>query len=165
MPTEFCAIAQTEYVVPVERPVTGCEYVTGELPNGIAVPPVAGTRVPKASLQTPGLDVAKRNHAVAAAPLGFALPLKVPVVDVRIVGVPVVTPGTCGGVVKVSNAPSCVPMVFWAIAQKKYVLPGSRLEMDAAFDVGVLPEPTKVPPDVGVRVPKVSLQAVGSVRL
>ena len=37
--------------------------------------------------------------------------------------------------------------------------------MDAAFDDGVLPAPTKVPPETGVRVPKVSLHVVGSVRL
>ena len=40
-----------------------------------AEPPAAGVRVPKTSLQVPGLLVLKRNHAVVASPLGSTEPL------------------------------------------------------------------------------------------
>ena len=64
-------------------------------------------------------------------------------------------------VVKVSNAPSCVPMVFWAIAQKKYVVLGERPEIDALK--GLAPEAagTTVPPLKGARAPNTVLHEPG----
>ena len=149
-------------MVPAVSPVTFSLKVTGAFPKGIAVPPVAGTRVPKASLQTPGLDVEYRNQAVAAAPVGFAEPVSVPVVAVSAEGVVVVTVGTWGGVVKDSTEPRRVPMVFCAMAQNQYWLPGSRPESDRASVTGTSPAPRLVPPAAGARVPKVSLHVPGS---
>ena len=70
------------------------------------VPPVAGTRVPKVSLQVPGLVVAMRNQAVVAAPLGFADPFKVMAMPVA---PSVLTVGGLAGVVNDISEPRPVP--------------------------------------------------------
>jgi hypothetical protein len=82
------------------------------------------------------------------------------VTDVAVV---VDTVGVSAGVVKERMAPKAVPDAFCAMAQKKYVLPGSRPVVVSENDVAVVPLPTRVPPVAGTRVPKLSLQAPGFV--
>ena len=86
-------------------------------PDPSAEPPAAGARVPKVSLQVPGLVVAYRNQPVVAPPPGFAVPLSWALAPVRSVALLVFTAGTLGSVVKLSTAPNEVPMAFCAIAQ------------------------------------------------
>jgi hypothetical protein len=63
------------------------------LPDKV-IPPVAGTRTPELSLQlAPGLNVSSRNQAVVVSPFGFADPLRVADVILRLVAVLVVTTG------------------------------------------------------------------------
>src|SRR5437868_6620206 len=100
------------------RPVTGCEKLTKVRPEPRAVPPLAGTRVPKVSLQAPGLAVAKRNQAVVAPPSGLAEPLSVAEKAATLVAASVVTDGACAWVVKLKSDPTVVPSEFWAMAQK-----------------------------------------------
>ncbi len=73
-----------------------------------------GTRVPKVSLQVPGLLVAMRNQPVAVAPLGLAEPY-------RLVTMPeaesVDTEGGPGGVVNESTAPKPTPYELLTMAQ------------------------------------------------
>ena len=47
----------------------GIATATGALPVPSASPPVLGSRLPKVSLQVPGLVVLYRNHAVVSAPV------------------------------------------------------------------------------------------------
>src|SRR6185436_673542 len=98
------------------RPLSGCEYATGELPAPSDEPPDAGTRVPKLSLQAPGLTADQRNQPVAASRRGLAAPLSVAVVLPTPPAALVVVSGT-PGVVKVRTEPNDVPTEFEAIAQ------------------------------------------------
>ena len=78
---------------------------------------LAGARVPKVSLQAPGLVALKRNQPVAARPFGFAVPCSVAACLVTEVGATVVTVGAAG-VVKDSTEPKPEPTEFEAMAQK-----------------------------------------------
>src|SRR4051812_7385665 len=98
-------------------PGADCENVTGLLPAPSAVPAMFGTRVPNTSSQVTGFVVEIRNHAVVAAPLGFAEPLSVAVVVVTPLCSDVVTVGVFAGAVKLVIAPNAVPTVLLAIAQ------------------------------------------------
>jgi len=99
-------------------PVSIWEYAWAALPLPTSVPPDAGTRVPNASLQAPGLAVAYRNHAVVCAPRGVELPLSVALVSVTNDVEADATNGARAGVVKLSTAPKLVPTALLAIAQK-----------------------------------------------
>ena len=79
-------------------------------------PPLTGARVPKTSLQVPGLVVLYRNQPVAAAPFGFEDPFSKADEVVTLVAAEVVAVGG-NGVVKVKMEPKPVPTEFWAIAQ------------------------------------------------
>ena len=94
-----------------------CVKLTLLVPAPSAEPPAAGARVPKESLQVPGLAVAYRNQPVVAAPPGFAVPLSVAVAPVSAVGELVLTTGRLACVVNDSTAPKVVPYVFLPIAQ------------------------------------------------
>src|SRR5512133_2544333 len=96
-----------------------CEYGTAAVPPPRLAPPVAGARVPKVSLQVPGLVVLYRNQPVAGSPLGMDEPLRVAVVPVIPEAASVVTDGAAGGVVNVSTAPKVVPMEFEAMEQNQ----------------------------------------------
>ena len=115
VPIAFEASAQKKYVVPAVRPVIGSENATAALPLPSDVPAI-DTRVPKVSLQTPGLVVEYRNQPVPALPRGFAEPLSVAVVPVTSVAADVVTAGAAE-VVKLRTVPKRVPAEFEAIAQ------------------------------------------------
>src|SRR5881227_1692418 len=95
-----------------------CEKGAATVPPPSEVPPDAGTRVPKLSLQVPGLVADQRNQPVAGSPLGMAEPLSVAVVPVTFEAASVVTDGAAGGVVKVRTLPTDRPMELEATAQK-----------------------------------------------
>jgi hypothetical protein len=61
------------------------ENDTALVPVPSPVPPLAGARVPNASLQVPGFAVLYRNQPVAVAPLGLAEPFKVAELEVTTV--------------------------------------------------------------------------------
>jgi hypothetical protein len=89
------------------------------LPAPSDEPPLpTGARVPKLSLQLPGLAVAYRNQPVVAAPPGFAYPFSVAVVPVSGDAPSVSTAGGFASVVNDSTAPNDVPYALLAIAQK-----------------------------------------------
>ena len=69
------------------------EYATADAPEPNAVPPDAGTLVPKVSLQVPGLVVLYLYQPVAAELFGLAVPFKVAVVVVTKVAALVTTVG------------------------------------------------------------------------
>jgi hypothetical protein len=94
------------------------ENATELLPEPSAEPPAMGARVPKLSLQVPGLAVEKRNQPVVASPPGIADPFSWPVVPVSTVALLVVTAGSAAGVVKERTAPKPNPKAFEAMAQK-----------------------------------------------
>jgi hypothetical protein len=77
----------------------------------------AGERVPKVSLQVPGLVVEYRKCANVPSPLGFAEPFNVAELAVVALADEVTTDG-CDGVVKLTTEPNDSPAEFCAIAQK-----------------------------------------------
>jgi hypothetical protein len=81
------------------------------------VPPADGTRVPKVSLQVPGLVVSKRNQPRVETRLGFAAPFMTALTLPTDVAASVEAVGAAG-VVNESTAPKRVPAVLEAIAQK-----------------------------------------------
>lgn len=114
------------------------------------------------SLQVVGFVVEKRKDPVVAAPKGVPAPLSVALADVTRVAAEVVTAGAAS-VVKDNTAPNEVPMEFWAMAQKKYVVAPVRPVRFCVKLCGVVPLPRLEPPVAGKRVPKVSLQVPGLV--
>ena len=94
----------------------GSEYATLVLPLPSEVP-ATDTRVPKVSLQVPGLVAEYRNQPVPAVPRGFAEPFNVALVPVISVAAEVMTAGAAV-VVKERTIPKRVPAEFEAIAQK-----------------------------------------------
>src|SRR5947208_436237 len=99
-------------------PVTVCEKPIGLVPAPRFEPPVpAGARVPKVSLQAPGLVALQRNQPVAAELLGFAEPLSCADDEVTALAAMEVTDGPCG-VANDSTVPNDVPTEFCAMAQK-----------------------------------------------
>lgn len=84
-------------MVPLVRPPAEFEYATADEPEPRAVPPDAGRRVPKESVQLPGLVALYRNHPVVAKPFGLADPLSVADVVVIADAALVVTVGGGGG--------------------------------------------------------------------
>ena len=80
VPTEFEAM-RAEVVGRVRRQARQHLRVRHRAAAGAeAEPPLAGARVPKVSLQVPGLVVSKRNQPVVVPPFGLAEPLSVAVV-------------------------------------------------------------------------------------
>ena len=117
-PPGFDAIAHTKYVTPGLSPVSATENGAADVPMPNAMPPIAGTRVPKVSSQLAGMLLEYRNQPVPAVPPGFAVPLSVASCAVRSVVGPVVTIGKGASTVKVSTWPKAVPTTFEEIAQK-----------------------------------------------
>ena len=88
-----------------------------ELVPGIDVPPAEGALVPNASLQAPGFTLLYLNHAVAVAPFGLTVPLRVAEVAFTFVGGSVVTDGALAAT-KFNTEPNPVPAAFEPMAQK-----------------------------------------------
>src|SRR3954469_16480660 len=160
VPTALDAIAQEKYAVPAESPEIACAYATAVEPAPSTAPPAAGARVPKVSLQLPGSTVEYRNQPVAEDRFGFAEPFSVAVVLATGDAAAEVTDGAAL-VVNESSAPNDVPTGLWAIAQKKYAVPGESPVTACENDTDALPGPRAVPPLAGARVPKASLHAPG----
>jgi hypothetical protein len=59
------------------RLVVVVEYGVDEVPAPMFTLPESGIRVPKVSLQLPGVEVAMRNHALVLVPFGFAVPFNI----------------------------------------------------------------------------------------
>ena len=57
--------------------------------------------------------------------------------------------------------PNAVPFPFWAIAQKKYVVPALKPVIGRLYGTWELPPPSDVPPLLGALVPNESLQLPG----
>jgi hypothetical protein len=102
-------------VVPATRPVIDREKGRSARPEPSAVPPVVGARVPKVSLQVPGLVALYRNQPVVAAPLGLPDAFSVAPAPEMALAASVVTDGA--EVTKDSTAPNDVPIEFCAMAQ------------------------------------------------
>ena len=83
-------------MVPGSRLLTFCVKGVVLAPAAMLVPPLDGQRVPKESLQVPGLAVPMRKYAVVAERFGCAVPFSVTVVACRLVSAPSVTVGTFG---------------------------------------------------------------------
>ena len=124
VPSEFCAMAQNQYCVPGDSPVADRVNPTDETPEPRFEPAVAGTRVPKASLQVPGLFAATRNQPVVCAPLGVPKPPSVALVEVIDVTLLVETCGAVTSVVNDSTTPVLLPCTLSAKAQYQYCVPG-----------------------------------------
>ena len=90
-------------------PVIGSENDCDVVPAPSAVPAAAGARVPNESLHVPGLVSAYRNHAVVAAPFGFAEPFNVADVVAKLDADCVVTLGCVAGVENDRMEPNDVP--------------------------------------------------------
>ena len=99
------------------RPVIGSENATVALAEPRAVPPVAGRRVPKVSLQVPGLVVLTRNQPVVVSPRAMPEALSTAELVVMLVAESVVTDGAVAGVVKNRTLPKVVPKALLATAQ------------------------------------------------
>ena len=100
------------------RPLADSENETLALPEPNTVPPLAGRRVPKLSLQLPGSVAPKRNQPVVSSPRGFAVPLSWAPLSVSIDAGSVVTSGGAAGVVNDNTEPNDVPSALETIAQK-----------------------------------------------
>ena len=99
---------------------------------------------------------------MASPPFAFTVPASVADVFVMSVAAAVATLGGAAGVVKDKISPSVVPMVLTPIAQNQYVVAGVRPVSGWAIGTGVVPLPIDW---LAVAVPKVVLQAPGSVEL
>jgi hypothetical protein len=117
VPVLLLAMPQKKYVMPGNKPVTACVYGDVVVDAGAIVPPVAGARVPNASLHAPGSAVAIRKYAVVSAPPGFTVPFNDAPRDVTFVALVDVTTGAAGSVVNDDTVPTDVPMALLASAQ------------------------------------------------
>ena len=87
------------------------------MPEPSAEPPLAGARVPKVSLQLPGLVVEYRNQPVVVAAPGLTEPFSVADEPVTLVALAVTVTGA-PGTVKESTGPNAFPEAFATTAQK-----------------------------------------------
>jgi predicted ATPase len=84
----------------------------------MAVPPTAGARVPKVSLQVAGGVGEYRNQPVASPPPGFTVAWSTAESSTISEAATVATVGCVGGVVKVSTSPKTLPTEVEAMAQE-----------------------------------------------